>query len=115
MDIRKPVKFLIVKNLHYEIGFTNIKQIKILQEKIDTLFLTKITKQQVKTALELLKQNEQLTMNELVIIMKNKYPDFDITPQHLRKIVRDNNKTRKRTRHEHFLKERYKKPIKIFH
>ena len=71
----------------------------------------KITKQQVKTALELLKQNEQLTMNELVIDMKNKYPDFDITPQHLGQIVRDNNKTRKRTRHEHFPKERYKKPI----
>ena len=31
MDIRKPVKFLIVKNPHYEIGFTNIKQLKILQ------------------------------------------------------------------------------------
>ena len=71
----------------------------------------KITKQQVKTALELLKQNEQLTMNELVIDMKNKYSDFDITPQHLGQIVRDNNKTRKRTRHEHFPKERYKKPI----
>jgi len=43
--------------------------------------------------------------------MKNKYPTFDITSQHLGQIVRDNNKTRKRTRHEHFPKERYKKPI----
>ena len=43
----------------------------------------KITKPQVKTALELLKQNEQLTMNELEIEMKQKYPTFDITPQHL--------------------------------
>ena len=58
-----------------------------------------------------MKQNEQLTMNELLIDMKNKYPTFDITPQHLGQIVRDNNKTRKRTRHEHFPKERYKKPI----
>ena len=41
-------------------------------------------------------------MNELV---------FDITPQHLGQVIRDNNKTRKRTRHEHFPKERYKKPI----
>jgi transposase len=71
----------------------------------------KITKQQVKTALELLKQNEQLTMNELEIEMKQKYPTFDITPQHLGQVIRDNNKTRKRTRHEHFPKERYKKPI----
>ena len=71
----------------------------------------KITKPQVKTALELLKQNEQLTMNELAIDMKKKYPTFDITPQHLGQVIRDNNKTRKRTRHEHFPKERYKKPI----
>ena len=71
----------------------------------------KITKPQVNTALELLKQNEQLTMNELAIDMKKKYPTFDITSQHLGKVIRDNNKTRKRTRHEHFPKERYKKPI----
>jgi len=71
----------------------------------------KITKPQVKTALELLKQNEQLTMNELAIDMKKKYPTFDITPQRLGQVIRDNNKTRKRTRHEHFPKERYKKPI----
>jgi transposase len=38
----------------------------------------KITKPQVKTALELLKNNEQFTMNELVIDMKKKYPTFDI-------------------------------------
>ena len=39
----------------------------------------KITKPQVNTALDLLKQNEQLTMNELLVDMKNKYPTFDIT------------------------------------
>jgi len=65
----------------------------------------KITKPQVKTALELLKKNEQLTMNELAFDMKQKYPTFDITPQHLGHVIRDNNQTRKRTRHEHFPKE----------
>ena len=50
-------------------------------------------------------------MNELAIDIKKKYPSFDITPQHLGQVIRDNNKTRKRTRHEHFPKERYKKPI----
>ncbi len=35
MNIRKPVKFLIVKNPHYKIGFTNIKQLKILQEETE--------------------------------------------------------------------------------
>ena len=71
----------------------------------------KITKQQVNKALELLRQNEQLTISELVIIMKKLYPNFSITPQHLGQVLRDNNKTRKRTRDEHFPKTRYKKPI----
>ena len=39
-------------------------------------------------------------MNELVIDMKNKYPDFYITPQHLGQIVRDNNKTRKQEKEQ---------------
>ena len=65
----------------------------------------------MKTALDVLKQNEQLTMNELVVYMKKQYPTFNITPQHLGQVVRDNNQTRKRTRHEHFPKEIYKKPI----
>ena len=73
----------------------------------------KITKTQVNTALDLLKQNEQLTMNELVFDMKQKYKDFVVTTQHLGQIVRDNNKTRKRTRHEHFPNQRYKKLIEI--
>jgi hypothetical protein len=42
--------------------------------------------------------------------MKQTYPTFDITPQHLGQIIRDNNQTRKRTRHQHFPKERHKKP-----
>ena len=84
---------------------------KNLTRKNRTPISYKITKPQVKTALELLKQNEQLTMSELVMEIKQKYPDFDITPQHLGHVLRDNNRTRKRTRHEHFPKERYKKPI----
>ena len=62
-------------------------------------------------------------MEELAKIVKKKYNDFDITPQHLGQILRDNNITRKRTRHErriknlcfillneHYPKERYGKP-----
>ena len=56
-----------------------------------------MTKPQVKTALELLNKNKQLTMNELAFDIKQKYPTFDITPQHLGQVIRDNNKTRKRT------------------
>ena len=46
-----------------------------------------------------------------------KLKSFDITPQHLGQVIRDDNKTRKGTRHEHFPKERYKKPtifIRVF-
>ena len=71
----------------------------------------KITKEQVDYALKLLKKNEQISMSELAKSLKDKFKDFDITPQHLGKVIRDNNKTRKRTRHKHFPKKRYKKPI----
>ena len=71
----------------------------------------KITKQQVEYAIKVLKENEQITMEELVKEVKKKYPTFDITPQHLGKVIRDNNITRKRTRHQHFPKTKYGKPI----
>jgi hypothetical protein len=50
-------------------------------------------------------------MNELAFDMKQKYSTFDITSQNLGHVIRDNNQTIKRTRHEYFPKERYKKPI----
>lgn len=62
----------------------------------------KIKKEQVKTAINLLKTNEQVTMNDLSLHLQDKYKDFSITPQHLGSILRDNNQTRKRTRHKHF-------------
>ena len=43
----------------------------------------KISKEQVKYAIEKLKENEQITMEELHKIIKKKYKNFDITPQHL--------------------------------
>ena len=61
----------------------------------------KITENQVKYSLKILKKNQQITMSELVKLIKKKYKDFDITPQHLGKVLRDNNKIRKRTRHHH--------------
>ena len=58
-------------------------------------------------------QSKQITMEELHKIVKKKYKDFDITPQHLGQVIRENNITRKRTRHEHYPKERYGKPTDI--
>ena len=71
----------------------------------------KITNEQVKYTLTLLKQNEQITMFELAKLVKQKYKNFDITPQHLGQVIRDKNRTRKRTRHEHFPQTRYRKSI----
>ena len=50
-------------------------------------------------------------MKELAKLVKKKYSDFNITPRQLGNVIRDNNITRKRTRHEHFPTTRYKNPI----
>ena len=71
----------------------------------------KITKNQVDYALKLLDKNQQITMKELHKQVKKKYPKLDISVRQLNNIIRDNNKTRKRTRHQHFPKTRYNKPI----
>jgi hypothetical protein len=42
MDIRKLVKYLIVKNLLYEIGLKDIILLKILQEETENQFLTRL-------------------------------------------------------------------------
>ena len=46
-------------------------------------------------------------MVELHKIVKKKYKEFDIILQHLGQIIRYNNITIKRTRYEHYPKERY--------
>lgn len=52
-------------------------------------------------------------MEELVKRMKKKYDDFDITPQHLGQVIRDNNITRKRTKLKHFPKTRFGKSTNL--
>ena len=64
----------------------------------------KITKEQVKYAIQKLKENEQITMEELCKIVKKKYIDFKITSQYLGQVIRDNTIPRKRTRHERQIK-----------
>ena len=46
-------------------------------------------------------------------MLRKKYSDFTITPQHLGVVVRDNNITRKRTTRRHFPKTRYGKKINL--
>ena len=110
-NIRKTCKIFDCKKSSLQRWVKRYETSKNLTRRTRKPISYKITKPQVNTALDLLKNNEQLTMNELVLDMKKQYPSFDITPQHLGQVIRDNNKTRKRTRHEHFPKERYKKPI----
>ena len=43
-------------------------------------------------------------MEELAKLIKKKYDDFNITYQHLGQVLRDNNITRNRTRHERWIK-----------
>ena len=82
--------------------YEELEEIKRLSRKPKSY---KITKEQVKYSIQKLKENEQITMEELHKIVKKKYKDFDITPQHLSQVIRDNNITRKITRHEHYPKD----------
>lgn len=110
-NIRKTCKIFGCKKSTLQRWISRYKSTNNLTRRNRKPISYKITQPQVKSALQLLKTNEQITMDEMVYDMKKKYTTFDITPQHLGHIIRDNNKTRKRTRHEHFPKERYKKPI----
>ena len=71
----------------------------------------KITKTHVKEAIKILKQNEQITLEELHKQLDKKFNDFDITSRQLGNVLRDNNISRKRTRHKHFPLTRFGKPI----
>ena len=55
------------------------------------LFTHDVSYLPVKYAISLLKQNEQITMTELKKFVLDKYSSFDITLQHLGKILRYNN------------------------
>jgi transposase len=84
------------------------KMIKTLQRQNRKPISYKITQQQLKYAISLLNKNEQITMKELSSKVQKKYKTFSITSQHLGKVIRDNNITRKRTKHKHYPKIRHK-------
>ena len=79
--------------------YKNEKSIKRHNRKPESY---KITKKQVDYAIKKLKENEQITLEELSKILSKNFKDYNITPRQLGNVLRDNNKTRKRTRHEHF-------------
>ena len=93
-----------------------------VENKARTTESYKITKDQLKYAISQLSKNKMITMDELIKKIKLKYNDFDISPQWLGKVLRDNFISRKRTKRKHFPETRYGKPIsyeeevkKLFH
>jgi transposase len=73
----------------------------------------KIHKDQVKFILAELKKNKTITMDDLLVKLKEKYPTLTLSRFHLSRIVRDNNITLKITRIRHEPIKRFGKEIDI--
>lgn len=73
----------------------------------------KVTKQHVSEAISVLKKHPTISMNELSKQIEQTHEDYSITPQWLGRVLRDNNQTRKRTKHRHEPTTRFRKPIDI--
>ncbi len=56
---------------------------------------TKVHKEHIDFLLNEIKQRKTITMDDLLVKLKEKYPDADITRQYLTRVVRDNNITLK--------------------
>ena len=73
-NIRKTCKIFDCKKSTLQRWIQRYNSTKNLTRRNRKPLSYKISKPQVNTALELLKQNEQLTMNALAFDMKQKYP-----------------------------------------
>ena len=61
--------------------------------------------------LNYLQNHKTVSTPELLVSLKERFPDVDLSVRRLYRVVRQNNFTRKRTRHGHFPKTRYKQPV----
>jgi len=73
----------------------------------------KIDKNEVKYILEEIKKNKTITMEDLLVKVKEKYHSFDISRRHLGRVIKDNNITLKITRVRHEPTKRFGKDIDI--
>jgi transposase/transposase-like protein len=73
----------------------------------------KVTKQHVQDAMSIIKKQPTISMEELSKQIKEEHKDYSITAQWLGKVLRENNQTRKRTKHKHEPITRFRKPIDI--
>ena len=73
----------------------------------------KVKKEYVDFLLQELKKNKTITIEDLLYLLKNKYPDVDLNKSHINRIIKDNNITLKITRIRHELVKRFGKDIDI--
>jgi len=73
----------------------------------------KVKKEYVDFLLKELKKNKTITIEDLLHLLKNKYPDVDLNKSHINRIIKDNNITLKITRIRHEPVKRFGKDIDI--
>ena len=73
----------------------------------------KVKKEYVNFLLEEIKKNKTITIEDLLYLLKNKYPTVDLNKSHIHRIINDNNITLKLTRIRHEPNKRFGKDIDI--
>ena len=73
----------------------------------------KVHKEHVEFLLQEIKKNKTITIDDLLHLLKNKYPTLHLNKSHIHRIIRDNNITLKMTRIRHEPIKRFGKDIDI--
>jgi transposase len=71
----------------------------------------KVHKEHVDFLLQEIKHNKTITIEDLLLLLKNKYPDVELNKSHISRIIHDNNITLKMTRIIHEPVKRFGKDI----
>jgi transposase len=72
-----------------------------------------VRKEHVEFLLQEIKKNKTITIEDLLYLLKNKYPNLDLNKSHISRIIHDNNITLKMTRIRHEPVKRFGKDIDI--
>ena len=73
----------------------------------------KVKKEHVDFLLQEIKKNKTITIEDLLYLLKNEYPNVDLNKSHINRIIQDNNITLKITRIRHEPVKRFGKDIDI--
>jgi len=73
----------------------------------------RVHKEHVDFLLQEIKKNKTITIEDLLYLLKNKYPNLDLNKSHISRIIHDNNITLKMTRIRHEPVKRFGKDIDI--